>query len=113
MTDAERGQGGVMPDPTPVRHALADPLGFAEWLTKQPLQDACAALNALMDHRIRAAVAAERERAAIVDQNSVKCPYCSAEPSEPCKGLLSGLPLSDGTHASRWRAAIRRGPDAD
>jgi hypothetical protein len=58
---------------------------------------------------IRAAVLAERERAASVDPYGVSCPFCQEPKTKDCRTLL-GNRIVATVHPHRWRAAIRQ-PD--
>jgi len=60
---------------------------------------------------LRAAVAAERERCAEVNEFSVVCPWCKADIGYECV-IDSRLPCDKLCHWERWRAAIRKEPDA-
>jgi hypothetical protein len=67
------------------------------------------ALN--IEVRLRAAVAAERERCAEVDPLSVRCPFplCQSKVGEPCWNGDANYP-EDGIHFSRFAAALRKEP---
>jgi len=63
-----------------------------------------------LEGRIRAAVLAERERAATeVNPYLIACPYCFAKLRDECQDT-TGIRIP-AAHAARWRAAIRKKPE--
>lgn len=103
-----------MPDPTPEERAVESPLGFVEWLRKEPLVDACFAFDAIVNRGIRAAVAAETERCAkrarIVAMEFFREAWIAVDETRHPQTALEDLP----GWGKRAAAAIRReGEDED
>ena len=61
----------------------------------------------VIDHCIRSAVAAQKEKDASVDPLSVACPTCSQRKKEFCQSVDDPF-AKERPHDARWRAAIRK-----
>jgi hypothetical protein len=86
---------------------LCDGVGVLFHREPHPLKEDCAVCRANL-RVIRAAVLAERERAASVDPRGVDCPKCCAASGSPCRSYNITGWRGNEPHDERWRAAIRQ-----
>jgi len=57
-----------------------------------------------VERRVRAAVAAERERIVALEPLEYHCGFCAASPGYPCREMSGGEIAA--CHAARWTTAI-------